>query len=126
MWGFGSITNLSEQVLMFDYAVAANSGRTSGAALNGNRGNAVMEVGALGAVMFTDVGHRDGGPHYWCVQVTWNSNTAYWYYDGGGVLDVQVGGDGSFTLTGQGETITGNLADGGPALASASHGHQGQ
>jgi hypothetical protein len=124
MWGFGNITNNSQQVLMFDYAVAAGSTpQGGGGALNNTRGDAILEIGSLGAIYLTDVGHQGGGPHYWCVQIAWNANTANWYYDGGGALDVVVNADGSFALSGQGQTIAGNINDSelaGPPLAAAS------
>lgn len=109
MWGFGNITNQSDQILMFDYAVGPG-GATSGSALNNAAGNAILEVGSLGALYFTDMGHQPGGPHYWAVDVLYNDSTWRWFYDGQGVLDAGVASDGSFTLSGQGQKLQGQLS----------------
>jgi len=108
VWGFGQITNQSAQTLLFDYAVGAG-GTNNGSQLNVTRGNAILEVGSLGAIYFTDVGHQSGGPHYWAVDVQFGDTTQRWFYDGGGVLDAQVNADGTFVLSGQGQTIKGNI-----------------
>jgi hypothetical protein len=109
MWGFGQITNQSQQIVMLDYAVQAGQAATGGQ-LNSNRGDAIVEIGSLGAMYFTDVGHQSGGPHYWAVDVTFGDTTKRWFYDGGGVLDVNINADGSFVLSGQGQTIPGSVA----------------
>lgn len=109
VWGFGQITNKTSQTLMFDYAVGSG-GTATGDKLNATRGNAILEVGALGAIYFTDVGHQPDGPHYWAVDIQFGDTTKRWFYDGGGVLDVQVNADGTFVLSGQGQTITGSIS----------------
>lgn len=108
MWGFGSIDNQSGQIAMIDYAVPSG-GTVQAGTLDTTRGDAIIEVGALGAIYFTDVGHQGGGPHYWAVDVQFGDTTKRWWYDGGGVLDVALAADGSFTLSGQGQTINGAL-----------------
>jgi hypothetical protein len=110
MWGFGTITNDSQQILMFDYAVPAG-GKAVGSQLNATRGDAILEIGALGAIYFTDLGTQPGGPYPWAVQLVWNTSTQNWYYDGDAALDVQVNSDGSFVLSGENQQISGNLAD---------------
>lgn len=118
MWGFGTITNSSDQILNIDYAVPAN-GQITGDQLNSTRGNAIIEIGSLGAIYLTDIG-GPVGPHSWGVQIQWNANTANWGYEGGGVLDVQVNADGTFALSGQGQVIKGNInEDASPPLLDA-------
>jgi len=109
VWGFGQITNQSKELLFFDYAVGSGAA-TQGGQLNTSCGDAELDVGALGAIYFTDVGHVTGYPHYWGVQVQWDDATVIWSYDGGGSLDVQVAPDGSFTLSGQGQSINGRFS----------------
>jgi len=109
MWGFGNISNQSQQILMFDYAVPAG-GKAVGSELNATRGDAILEIGSVGAIYLTDLGQQPGGPYPWAVQVVWNTSTQNWYYDGDAALDVQVNPDGSFTLSGEGQQISGNLA----------------
>ncbi|MEO7260618.1 MAG: hypothetical protein ABI047_05090 [Jatrophihabitantaceae bacterium] len=108
MWGFSAITNNSDQILSFDFAVGAQSGIT-GDQLNSTRGNAMVEIGSLGAIILTDLGNVPGGPYPWCVQVAWNTSSENWWYDGFGVLEFKVGDDGSFAFSGQGQVITGNI-----------------
>lgn len=110
MWGFGTITNDSQQILMFDYAVPVG-GKATGAQLNATRGDAILEIGSLGAIYFTDLGQQAGGPYPWAVQVVWSTSTQNWYYDGDAALDVQVNADGSFLLSGENQQIGGNLTD---------------
>jgi len=110
MWGFGTISNGSDQILNFDYAVAANSS-ASGGQLNNTCGNAMIEIGSLGAIILTDMGNVPGGPHAWCVQVAWNTSTENFWYDGGGVINVKVDSDGSFALGNGDQLITGNIND---------------
>lgn len=109
MWGFGNIFNQSQQILRFDYAVPAG-GKAVGSALNTTRGDAILEIGSLGAIYLTDLGQQPGGPYPWAVQVVWNTSMKNWYYDGYATLDVQVNPDGSFTLSGEDQQISGNLA----------------
>lgn len=109
VWGFGQLTNNTDGWVMVDYALPPGS-TAQGGQLNVTRGNAILEVGALGAIYFTDVGHQTGGPHYWAVDIQFGDTTQRWFYDGGGVLDVILEADGSFALTGQGQTIKGSLA----------------
>lgn len=112
MWGFGTIVNDSGQTLMFDYAVGAGS--SSAADLNGTRGNAILEIGSLGAIYFTDVGWDKS---HWAVDIQCGGDTWRWFYDGAGVLDVSVATDGSCTLSGQGQSHTMRLsAAAGPAV----------
>lgn len=108
MWGFGEIQNTSDQILMVDYAVGPGA-NTTGTALNGTAGNAILEIGSLGALYFTDMGHQDGGPHNWAVDVAYNDNTWRWFYDGQGVLDVGVATGGVFVLAGAGQELRGQL-----------------
>lgn len=122
MWGFGQISNSSDQILMFDYAVGADSNAV-GEELNSTRGNAIIEIGSLGAMYFTDMGHQPGGPHYWAVDVQFGDTTKRWWYDGSGVLDVAISPGGLFLLSGQGQTISGSVAtpfERGSAAAEAS------
>lgn len=68
---------------------------------------AVIAVVNVGSIYLLDVGHVNGGPHYWAVRVT--TGTTYnqlWWYDGAGACTVTINADGSFTLTGQGQTLT--------------------
>lgn len=123
MWGFGTIYNQSDQMLLVNYAIDAATPergpvKVDAGALNQTRGNAILEIGSLGALYFTDMGHQEGGPHYWAVDVTYGDSTARWFYDGGGVLDVMVNPDGSFVLAGQGQQISGSLVTAG-ALGAA-------
>ena len=108
MWGFGNITNTSDQILMVDYSVGPGV-QSSGSSLNSTMGNAILEIGSLGAIYFTDVGAQGGGPGSWAVDVTYNDTTWRWFYDGGGVLDVSVAMDGVFTLSGDGQSTQGQL-----------------
>jgi hypothetical protein len=108
MWGFGTVINNSVETVMLDFAVGANAA-TSGGTLNATRGNAIMEIGALGAVYFTDVGQQAGGPHSWAVDVQVNNDTWRWFYDGTGALDVAVNADASFVLSGHGQQKQGRL-----------------
>lgn len=108
MWGFGSITNSSDQTLMVDYAVGPG-GVNEGGSLNATCGNAILEIGSLGALYFTDVGDQPGGPYPWAVDVAWNDITWRWFYDGLGALDLAVNPDGSFVLSGQGQEQSGVL-----------------
>ena len=54
-------------------------------------------------------GHQPDGPHYWAVDIQAAGAPQRWYYDGAGVLDISIDDDGSFTLSGQGQTITGTV-----------------
>jgi hypothetical protein len=108
MWGFGTISNKTDDYLLVDYAVPAGHDVQAGD-LNHTRGNAIVVVGGLGAVYFTDVGHQPGGPHHWAVDLQFGESSARWWYDGGGVLDAVFEQDGSFTLSGQGQTIHGQI-----------------
>jgi len=104
-WGFGQITNHTQQILLVDYSIAP--GQTlSGSQLNTSMGNALLDVGAFGVVQFSDVG--DGSPHG-TVRIDFSEQTQYWHYDNHGSLDVTISADGMLTLTGQGQTITGAL-----------------
>lgn len=107
-WGFGAIANKGTQNLMIDFALGGPT-TTTGANLNASLGNALVEVGELGAMYFTDVGHQPDGPHYWAVDIQAAGAPQRWYYDGAGLLDVSINDDGSFTLSGQGQTITGTV-----------------
>lgn len=84
-----------------------NSGRTVIAPGAGNLyvegQQAVVTVLGAGLVQMLDVGHQDGGPHYWAVQVSSGSYSQLWWYDGQGACTLTLNGDGSFTLTGQGQ-----------------------
>jgi hypothetical protein len=110
MWGFGNISNDSQQILMFDYAVPVGT-KAAGSELNATRGDAILEIGSLGAIYFTDLGQQPGGAYPWAVQVLWGTNIQNWYYDGNAAIDVQVNADGSFTLSGEGQQITGSPSD---------------
>lgn len=106
MWGFGTIANNSNQQLLVGFAIDPG-GTCSAADLNGLRGNAVLEVSGLGAIYFTDIG-RAGGRQ--AVDVQCGSETRRWFYDeDGSLLDAMISDDGTFMLTGQGQTITGRL-----------------
>jgi len=105
--------------------------------INGSAANAytegycaVIAVVGVGSIYLLDVGHVGGGPHYWAVRVT--TGTTYnqlWWYDGGGACTVTINADNSFTLTGQGQTLSApigppylpviNLPGGLPILVSA-------
>lgn len=108
MWGFGTIVNGLAELLHCDLVVPPGAS-TSGGALNASRGNAMLTLGTLGAVYLTDLGEQPGGPYPCCVNVTWGTNTKPWYYADGDLLDVQADQDGTFTLAGAGQTITGNV-----------------
>jgi hypothetical protein len=71
---------------------------------------AIIAVVGVGSICMLDVGHQNGGPHYWAVRVT--SGTDYnqlWWYDGNGACTLTINADNSFTLTGQGQTLTGQI-----------------
>ena len=108
MWGFGSITNGSGERLMVNYSVDPGV-TTTGGALNSTMGNAMIELGGLGALYFTDAGGQPGGPFPWAVDVQHNDTTWRWYYEGVGTLEVEIGMDGAFTLRGLGQEYTGVL-----------------
>lgn len=64
-----------------------------------------LDVDGLGFLDFTDVGHQPGGPHYWKIVI---GGEAYWY-DGQGAIVLTVQSDGSYTITGDGNELSGTL-----------------
>lgn len=66
----------------------------------------IVYVENVGGVILEDVGHIAGGPHYWAVQV---NNGGHWYYDGEGHCSISIEGDGSFTIAGQNNSVSGDV-----------------
>lgn len=109
MWGFSTIKNQYQGEVLIDYVVPAESTQT-GSEMNGNRGNAIVEVAALGAITLTDVGH-EADQTYWGVRVEWTNGPSgiYWLYSGAGQMGITVNPDGSFLITGGRQDISGNF-----------------
>jgi hypothetical protein len=64
-----------------------------------------MIADGIGFLDFTDLGHQEGGPHYWALDL--NGQT-YWY-DGLGTPAINGSGDAHFAATGDGNQITGSM-----------------
>ncbi|MDA8457177.1 fucose-binding lectin II [Acidovorax sp. GBBC 3334] len=73
---------------------------------------AVIFVQRFGYITLLDIGHQNGGPHYWCVSVTTGGYTNRWWYDGQGACDLVLNPDGTFNLSGQGQTLHGVIGGG--------------
>ena len=71
----------------------------SGLAHIGNslQGNWLVSIPGLGYISLEDVGHQQGGPHYWAVRI--NGSQLIWY-DGQGDMQIAVSAGGSFTMNG--------------------------
>ena len=64
-----------------------------------------MIADGIGFLDFTDLGHQEGGPHYWALDL--NGQT-YWY-DGLGSPAINLSSDGSFAAAGDGNQIAGSV-----------------
>ena len=62
-------------------------------------------VNGLGFIDITDMGHQPDGPHYW--QLVINGHI-YWY-DGQGAIDLIIHSHGDYSVTGDGNSFSGNL-----------------
>lgn len=59
----------------------------------------------IGFLDLTDLGHEDGGPHYWAIKL---NDTTYWY-DGEGRLSINISSNKTFTATGDDNHISGSM-----------------
>jgi len=64
-----------------------------------------LVISGVGFLDFTDTGNQPGGPHTW--QLIINGNI-YWY-DGQGAIDLTINGNGSYTVTGDGNDFSAKL-----------------
>ncbi|MGC1488510.1 MAG: hypothetical protein WA784_12065, partial [Albidovulum sp.] len=101
MWAINSVTNNTSPT----QNVAFSDGQTIGAVRGPEGASFRLIVNGFGYLDFTDVGHQPGGPHYWQIVI---GNGIYWY-DGQGAIDLTIGNDGSYEITGDGNNLSGQL-----------------
>ncbi|MGB7271160.1 MAG: hypothetical protein WBC90_16745 [Albidovulum sp.] len=101
MWAINSVTNNTSPT----QNVAFSDGQTIGAVRGPEGASFRLIVNGFGYLDFTDVGHQPGGPHYWQIVI---GNGIYWY-DGQGAIDLTIGNDGSYEITGDGNNLNGRL-----------------
>lgn len=82
---------------------------TNGDALNTRLGPAGTEYclmfTGLGWINLKDIGHQDGGPHYWAIGI----DTQIYWYDGDGQLEITLTDELNYTITGNGNYLSGKL-----------------
>lgn len=110
MWSFGSLINDSPNLMLVDYAISPGS-VTTGAALNGARGNAILVLDTVGGIYFTDMG-VDGTTGQNLLQIQYLDTAVLWRYTQALVVDAAIEQDGSFVLKGEGTdlVLSGNLS----------------
>jgi hypothetical protein len=64
----------------------------------------------FGTINLVDIGHQPNGPHYWAIQVTSGAFNQIFWYDGGGLCELTINADGSFTAVGQGNSLQGTIS----------------
>ncbi len=99
MWAITTLTNTNGQPVSMSDGLPIT-------AVRGAEGVSYrMIANGLGFLDFTDTGHQPGGPHYWQIVI---NGQIYWY-DGQGSLNVTLNANSTFSVTGDGNDISGDL-----------------
>lgn len=101
MWAIHSVTNNSVPL----QAAAFSDGNAVDAVRGPEGASFRLFAGSLGFLDFTDMGHQPGGPHYWQILI----DSAVYWYDGQGAIDLTINNDGSYLITGDGNNLSGHL-----------------